>query len=466
MSDDPLTGKKVVILGLARQGTALAKWLCSIEAEVVVSDLRHPDQLADEFEALDELDITYVLGEHPARMLDGTELLCLSGGVPVDAPIVQEAVRRGITLSNDAQIFLDRCPCDAIGITGSAGKTTTTALTGAMFEETDRLPWIGGNIGNPLITDLPYIRPNDVAVMELSSFQLEIMTTSPHIAAVLNITPNHLDRHKTMEAYIEAKAHILDYQKVSDLAVLGIDDPAAAALEGRTSQKVAHFSAQMPVDVGAWLEGDTLIIRRAFEQAREEVCRTSDLTLRGRHNVLNVLAACAIAGVAAVPVEAMRTAIKKFKPVAHRLEVVAQINGVTYVNDSIATAPERVLAAVRSYTGPLILLLGGRDKELPWQELLQEAVTRCRAIVVFGEAAPMIAQEINTACLARGVRLPMAQVARLEDAISRAHEVAQAGDVVLLSPGCTSYDAYKDFEERGEHFRRLVNTLEITGGRF
>jgi UDP-N-acetylmuramoylalanine--D-glutamate ligase len=466
MSDDPLTGKKVVILGLARQGTALAKWLCSIEAEVIVSDLRHPDQLADEFKALDGLDITYVLGEHPSRMLDGAELLCLSGGVPVDAPIVQEAVARGITLSNDAQIFLDRCPCDVIGITGSAGKTTTTALTGAMFEETDRLPWIGGNIGNPLITDLPYIRPNDVAVMELSSFQLEIMTTSPHIAAVLNVTPNHLDRHKTMEAYIEAKAHILDHQVVSDFAVLGIDDPAAAALEGRTQQKVAHFSAQMPVDVGAWLEGETLVIRRAFEQAREEVCRTSDLALRGRHNVLNALATCAIAAVASVPVEAMRAAIKKFRPVAHRLEVVGQINGATYVNDSIATAPERVLAAVRSFTEPLILLLGGRDKNLPWQELLQEAVPRCRAIVVFGEAAQMIAQETNTACLARGVKLPLAQVNGLEDAIQRAYQVAQEGDVVLLSPGCTSYDAYKDFEERGEHFRRLVNSLEITGGQF
>ncbi len=466
MSDDPLTGKKVVILGLARQGTALAKWLCSIEADVFVSDLRHPNQLADEFKALEGLDITYVLGEHPDRMLDEAELLCLSGGVPLNAPIVQEAVARGIPLSNDAQIFLDRCPCDVIGITGSAGKTTTTALTGAMFEETERLPWIGGNIGNPLISDLPYIRPRDVAVMELSSFQLEIMTTSPHIAAVLNITPNHLDRHKTMEAYIEAKAHILDHQMVSDFAVLGVDDPAAASLQSRIQQKVAHFSAQMPLDVGAWLEGDTLVIRRAFEQSREIVCRTGDLTLRGHHNILNVLAACAIAGVAGVPVDAMRAAIKKFKPVAHRLEVVAQINDVTYVNDSIATAPERVLAAVRSYVEPLILLLGGRDKKLPWQELLLEAVTRCRAIVVFGEAAPMIAQEINTACLAKGVRMPLAQVNRLEDALSRAYEAARPGDVVLLSPGCTSYDAYKDFEERGEHFRALVNSLEITGGRF
>ncbi|HEC21973.1 MAG TPA: UDP-N-acetylmuramoyl-L-alanine--D-glutamate ligase, partial [Chloroflexi bacterium] len=185
MENDPLTGKRVVILGLARQGTALAKWLCGIGARVTVSDLRAADQLADTLRELEGLEITYVLGEHPPRLLDGADLLCLSGGVPLDAPIVQEAIRRGIPLSNDAQLFMERCPCHVIGITGSAGKTTTTALVGAMCDAAGMLAWVGGNIGNPLISDLPYIRPDDVAVMELSSFQLEIMTASPHVAAIL-----------------------------------------------------------------------------------------------------------------------------------------------------------------------------------------------------------------------------------------------------------------------------------------
>src|SRR5688572_1674423 len=225
MPSDPLSGKKVVILGLARQGTALAEYLSRIGARVTVSDMRVGDALKPALAELDGLpNITLVLGEHPASMLDGADLLCLSGGVPLDAPIVLEAVRRGIPLSNDAQIFLERCPCDVIGITGSAGKTTTTSLIGAMCEAADMLPWVGGNIGNPLIADLPHIRPDEIAVMELSSFQLDLMTISPKVALITNITPNHLDRHKTMQAYIDAKAHILDYQVPGDIAVLNHDD--------------------------------------------------------------------------------------------------------------------------------------------------------------------------------------------------------------------------------------------------
>lgn len=457
---DPLSGKQVLVLGLARQGTALVKWLHGIGARVVASDLRPADQLADALKEIDGLTLRTVLGDHPPDLLDGTDLVCLSGGVPTDAPIVQEALRRGIPLSNDAQLFMERCPCHVIGITGSAGKTTTTALVGQMIEAAGVLPWVGGNIGNPLIADLPYIKRSDVAVMELSSFQLEIMTASPHIVAILNITPNHLDRHKTMEAYIEAKAHILDNQVVGDVAVLGHDDPIAYSLRPRVRHELATFSATVPADVGAWLVGDKLVCRPTFIDPMQPVCTIAEIPLRGAHNVLNVLAACAIAGAAGAPVEAMREAILAFRGVPHRLELVREWQGVRFVNDSIATAPERVIAALEAYKDdPVLLLLGGRDKKLPWEELAALAVKRCRAIITFGEAGRMIAEVMATARALFRTATPIEQVSTLEEAVLLAARLATDGDVVLLAPGCTSFDAYKDFEERGEHFRKLVGRM-------
>jgi UDP-N-acetylmuramoylalanine--D-glutamate ligase len=462
---DSLTGKNIVILGLARQGTALARWLCGIGARVTLSDARTRDQLAEPMAELKDLPITYVLGRHPELMLEDCDLLCLSGGVPLDLPIVQAAVERRISLSNDAQLFLERAPCSVIGITGSAGKTTTTALVGKMIDASGALAWVGGNIGNPLISDLAYMKPADTAVMELSSFQLEIMTSSPHIAAVTNITPNHLDRHKTMEAYIDAKANILTHQIIGDLAVLNYDDPNSAALAERAPYEVAFFSARVPQDVGAWLVPGTgglerVVCRPRFEASMESVVNVAEIPLRGAHNVMNVLAACAIAGVAGLPFEAMRAGILGFKPVDHRLEVVREVEGVTYVNDSIATAPERVIAALEAYRGtPLVLLLGGRDKNLPWDDLCTLAAGRCRAVITFGEAGKMIAEGVSRARLAAGSEVQIEQVGALREAVDLASQIALEGDVVLLSPGGTSYDAYVDFEARGEEFRRLVGEL-------
>jgi UDP-N-acetylmuramoylalanine--D-glutamate ligase len=457
---DQLAGKRVVVLGLARQGSALARWLCGIGARVTVSDLRPASELAAEMDMLLDLPITFALGSHPPNLLDEADLVCLSGGVPTDTPIAQEALERGILLSNDAQIFLERSPALVIGITGSAGKTTTTALVGAMCEATGEVTWVGGNIGNPLIADLEAVHADDHVVMELSSFQLEIMTVSPHVGAVLNVTPNHLDRHKTMEAYSEAKAHILDYQVVGDMAVLGRDDPGARALAGRVRAGLAWFSGREAVEAGAWLEEGRLLWRRDAGQAPHEVCELAEVRLRGYHNVLNVLAAIAIAGAAGVPVEAMTEAIRTFDTLTHRLETVRVVNGVTYVNDSIATAPERVAAAIQAFHDePLVLLLGGRDKALPWDDMLRLAVQRARYVVTFGEAGPMIAARAEKARDGLVGAAHVLQADSLSNALEMAARLARRGDVVLLSPGCTSFDAYLDFEERGEHFRQLVNGL-------
>ena len=484
-----MDGKRVVILGLARQGVALARFLVQAGAEVTISDLRDEAALADRLAELEGLSIRYVLEEHPINLLDQVDLLCLSGGVPLDIPIVVEARRRSISLSNDAQLFLERCPAPVIGITGSAGKTTTTVLTGEMCRAAGvgRQPsartWVGGNIGNPLIADLDRIGPDDWVVMELSSFQLELMTVSPHVAAVLNITPNHLDRHGTMEAYIAAKRNIVAHQKLDDFALLGYDDANARSLALETAAHLLWFSGGAEVDEGAFRTNGELTLR--LDGVDRVICQTAEVRLRGRHNLLNVLAACALAGVAAnskrspVPVEAMRQVAATFTGVEHRLELVRELNGVRWYDDSIATAPERSLAALRSFEESPdqvgLLLAGGRDKKLPWEEFADETVRRVRQLVTFGEAGPMIArvvagarareQERSTATSPRGGRLEgITQVGTLEEAVEAAARLARQGEVVLLSPGGTSFDAFRDFAERGDRFKELVQQLPANGG--
>jgi len=457
-----LQDKRVVVLGLARQGTALARFLVRAGAEVTVSDLRDEAALSDRLAELEGLPIRYVLGRHPRSLLDGVDLLCLSGGVPVDAPIVAEARRRGIPLSNDAQLFLERCPAPVVGITGSAGKTTTTALVGEMCRAAGFTTWVGGNIGNPLITDLDRIGPDDVVVMELSSFQLEIMATSPHVAAVLNITPNHLDRHKTMENYIAAKRTIVAHQGPEDYAVLGFDDARARALALETEAHPIFFSGGAEVDEGAYKTNGELVLR--LHGADTLVCRVDEVRLRGHHNLLNVLSACAICGVMGVPVEAMRGAIRTFTGVEHRLELVREFRSVAWYDDSIATAPERVVAALRSFEEPIVLLAGGRDKDLPWEEFAAEAVVRVRHLITFGEAGEMIARVVEGArrrgdAETQGGLEGITRVETLEEAVDAAARVARPGDVVLLSPGGTSFDAFRDFAERGDRFKELVRRL-------
>jgi UDP-N-acetylmuramoylalanine--D-glutamate ligase len=461
-ASDGFAGQRVVVLGLARQGTALAHYLVRHGAEVVVSDLRPADHLQEALDQLAGIPVETVLGGHPSSLLDGADLLCLSAGVSTGAPIVKEAQARGIPLSNDSQIFLMACPATVIGITGSAGKTTTTALVGEMCRMGGRRTWVGGNIGRSMLVDLEGIRPEDVVVMELSSFQLEIMTRSVAVGAILNLTPNHLDRHKTMEAYTAAKARLLHYQSADDLALLGRDDRGAWALRSQVRGRLRAFSLEERVADGAFLGEGMIMVSRA--DGEQPVCPASELRLLGRHNVLNALAATALADAVGVPVEAMAEASRTFAGVEHRLELVRERSGIRWYDDSIATAPERMMAALRSFVEPLVLLAGGRDKDLPWEEAACLVGERVRDIVLFGEAAALIRSHLDR-CRRRVAsseewRLErVVQVDNLEQAVEAAAGLARPGDVVLMSPGGTSFDAYRDFNERGDHFQELVRRL-------
>jgi UDP-N-acetylmuramoylalanine--D-glutamate ligase len=453
-------GKRVIIIGAARQGLALARYLAQHGADVLLNDRRQPEQLSAEMESLAKYNIKWITGGHPLNIIDPRpDFLCVSGGVPLENPLVVAAHSEGIPLSNDTQIFMDAVPCRTVGITGSAGKTTTTTLLGRMAQSSTtgkygRI-WIGGNIGDPLLNYVDEMQPSDLAILEVSSFQSELITSSPNVAAILNITPNHLDRHGTMEAYAAAKARLLEFQAAEDVAVLGRDDSGAWALANNIHGRLLSFGFSPLPDGqdGGYVENDKFYIRDGSQIIRVPV--EDNIELRGEHNRLNVLAACTIAHAAGFGPEAMLAGVNGFRGVAHRLEFVRTWRGAHWYNDSIATAPERTMADIKAFSGPLILMLGGRDKNLPWEDLGKLIRQRVDHVVIFGEAAEKIQAAI-------GPRIPgsrpfsVARVEKCKDAVMAASRLAQPGFVVLFSPGGTSYDEFKDFEERGERFKQWV----------
>jgi len=458
------SGKKVIVIGAARQGLAISRFLSNRGAHVVLTDTRPAADLAAESASLADLSVEFAFGGHPESLLEGADLVCVSGGVPLTIPFLVAARNQGVKLSNDSQIFLEECPATVIGITGSAGKSTTTALVGLMAQKhfemkgSQHRAWVGGNIGNPLIDNLDQMDEDDLVVMELSSFQLELMTTSPQVAAVLNITPNHLDRHSSMQAYIEAKSRILRYQRQGDVAVLNRDDKGSWDLMDQVRTDVISFGLRAPGyrQSGTYVEKGQIMLQIGNDKLK--MLPVEWINLRGEHNLYNVLAACAIAAGATIGLPGIQLGIEAFDGVPHRLELVRELNGVRWYNDSIATAPERTIAAINSFDEPIVLLLGGRDKNLPWDKLAQLIRKRVSRVVIFGEAGDLIAEAIGPKKPGQAMH-SVVRCATLQEAIKTAHNQAEMGDVVLLSPGCTSYDAFKDFEERGQAFRKWVNEL-------
>jgi UDP-N-acetylmuramoylalanine--D-glutamate ligase len=491
---NPLLRLRFLVVGLGREGTAVARFLAQRGAAVTVTDTRPPEALREAVAQLAGLDLSFALGEgdHPPALLDEADVLVVSPGVPLDIPFLVEARRRDLPLSSETRIFARTCPAPVIGITGSSGKTTTTALVGEMLRTARHRTWVGGNIGRPLIATVDEIAPTDRVVVELSSFQLDLLGPwpdtyrrppihnaltdpagwSPHIAAILNIRPNHLDRHGTLAMYTAAKRTIVAHQQPGDVAVLNLDDPTLREIARGLEQDVVWFSVAQPVERGAYLRrgdtrhGDELVLRD--DQAETVICRRTDVHLVGEHNLGNILAACAVAHTAGVPVGPIRQAATTFRGVEHRLEMVRERDGVRWYNDSIATAPERAVAALRSFDAPIILLAGGRDKHLPWEDMARLAWHKARHILLFGEAAPAIERALAATRPDKPdlhgpggyQHAEVHTVGSLARAVALSAQLARPGDVVLLSPGGTSFDAYADFVERGEHFRRLVETLE------
>jgi UDP-N-acetylmuramoylalanine--D-glutamate ligase len=463
-------GKRICVIGAARQGLALARFFLLQGADVILndrSDSAAMQPVIDQMSAWQlarqpQGSLTWHLASHPLELLENLDLLCVSGGVPLNLPIIEESIRRHIPLSNDSELFMQSVQGQVIGISGSAGKTTTTALLGKIvsdaLENTNRKVWVGGNIGTPLIEQTEEIRPEDVVVLELSSFQLELMRTVPPVAAILNITPNHLDRHGTMEAYTAAKANLFRGQKPGDWAIINHEDPGANALRAIIPGQLASFGfRRSPGDhPQVYQSSDQLHLFTGTQEM--ELLNINDIKLRGRHNILNVMAALLLAHCAQISLTNIHESVTAFTGVPHRLEYVREHKGVQWYNDSIATTPERSMAAIRSFSEPLVLLLGGRDKDLPWEHLASLVHRRVHDVILFGEAAqtiePILRRAHSSTSLVNTHTCPT-----LQEAVTCAATVAQPGDVVLLSPGGTSFDEFIDFAERGERYKQWVQQI-------
>ena len=456
---------KVTVVGMGIEGVDLTRYLVGKGASVTISDARTADRLAPRLKELEGLPVRFALGaNNPADTVDA-DVVFVSQGVPLDIPALAAARERKIPLDSMMRLFLDLCPGPVVGITGSSGKSTTTSLVGAIFAAAGRKHVMGGNIGVGLLSLLDEITPETWVVLEVSHTQLELAQRSPHVACVLNVTPKHLDRY-SWEDYVELKRKAIRYQTADDTTVLGYDNEVARSFAAETKGRTVFFSMNSDVRGPAAALKDGAIVWRDGGIDRD-VMPVADIPLRGRHNVENVLAATAIASSCGISVEHIAAAVRQFQAVPHRLEFVATVDGVAYYNDSIATTPERTLAGIRSFEEPLVLLLGGREKHLPLAEMSREACERCRALVFFGEARETLAAAARAACddVGAAKTVDIEVVETLEEAVVAARAAARPGDVVLLSPACTSFDAYDNFEERGEHFRRLVSEMrQVSGG--
>ena len=457
-------GKKVTVVGLGIEGVDLVRYLAAQGAQVTASDTRPGDRLARRLKELDGVPVRLSLGQNAVADTVSADMVFVSQGVPLDIPALRAAQERSIPFSSMMRLFLERCPGPVVGITGSSGKTTVTSLVGDMFAAAGRPHAVGGNIGVGLLALLDRLTPETWVVAEVSHTQLELVDRSPHVACILNVTPNHLDRYAWPD-YVALKGRILAYQSAADRAVLNYEDEVTRKLADHTAGEVLFFAleAEPPGD-GAFLRDGVVVCRRDSHETA--ILGASEVPLRGRHNLGNVVAAVAVGTACGLPPSDMASAIRAFRPAPHRLEPVASVGGVDYYNDSIATTPERTLAGLRSFEEPVVLLLGGREKHLPLEEMAAEACHRCRAVVVFGEAAPILKKAVESAAgeLAPVERPQVLRAGMLTEAVSAASSAARPGDVVLLSPACTSFDAFENFEQRGEEFRRLVLALRQSGG--
>jgi UDP-N-acetylmuramoylalanine--D-glutamate ligase len=445
-----LNGKRALVVGLGKSGVASALFMKAHGARVTVSDTKSGDELRNEIPVLLDHGITVETGGHGERTFRGQDLIVVSPGVPVDAPPLVQARSLGETVIGEVELAAQFLPGPMVAITGSNGKTTTTTLTGEIIAASGFPVLVGGNIGTPAISLAERAKPETVIVLEISSFQLEtIQTFRPKIAVILNVTPDHLDRHRTFEIYTDAKARIFENQQGSDFAVLNADDPTCVAMGERTRAQVFWFSRHKEVQQGAWVRDGNIVFRDGSGQ--REILQVSDIPLKGAHNLENVLAAVCGAALMGCAPEKIRQAVHAFKAVEHRLEFVATVNGVDYYNDSKATNVDATIKALESFPANIHLILGGKDKGSDYTVLNDLIRQRVKRIYTIGAAAAKIESQV------KGAEVVHAET--LESAIRKASAAAKPGDVVLLAPACASFDQFKSYEHRGRMFKEIVGGL-------
>jgi UDP-N-acetylmuramoylalanine--D-glutamate ligase len=447
-----LQGKRALVVGLGKSGVASALFLKSRGARVTVSDSKPEAELRNEILLLLDHGITVETGGHGDRTFRGQDLIVVSPGVPFDAPQLEQARALGETVIGEVELAAQFLPGSIVAITGANGKTTTTTLAGEIISAGNFPTLVGGNIGTPAISFADQARPDTWTVLEVSSFQLEtIVSFRPRIAVILNITPDHLDRHKTFANYVKAKARIFENQQRDDFAVLNADDSTTAGLAGSTRAQLFWFSRKKEVEKGAFLRGGHIHFRDG--KSEREIMPLSEIPLKGAHNLENVLAGVSIGALVGCQPGQIREAVRNFKAVEHRLEFVAQIAGVDYYNDSKATNVDATVKALESFPANIHLILGGKDKGSDYSVLNELLRDRVKRVYTIGAAAAKIESQIT------GAEILPSQT--LENAIRRASESATTGDIILLAPACASFDQFENYEHRGRVFKEIVHSLAV-----
>ncbi len=453
---DSLRSSSIAVLGMGVSNMPLIHMLLRAGLGVTVCDRAQREAVAEQAAQLESLGAKLHLGEHYLDKLHRFDVIFRTPGISPNTPELVRAVAKGAVLTSEMEVFLQLCPCRVIGVTGSDGKTTTTTLIAEFLKEAGYNVFVGGNIGKPLLPDVGGMTEQDVAVLELSSFQLMTMTQSPRVAVFTNLSPNHLDYHHTMEEYTKAKMNIYYHQRPEERVIFNHDNDVTRSMAKNAPGKTMLFSRRSRLEEGVYLRDDTIWLTN--EMGSREVLPLSMIQLPGQHNVENFMAAiAAVDGL--VPDKCVRAVAQRFRGVPHRMELVRELDCVRWYNDSIGSSPTRTMAGLSCFEEKVILIAGGYDKQVPFDELGGAITDRVKELILTGDTAQKIAAAVERA---EGYRPGMPSIHFTDDldhAVRLAHELAGAGDRVLLSPACAAFDRFRNFVERGEHFRRCVAQL-------
>ncbi|MDD7795036.1 UDP-N-acetylmuramoyl-L-alanine--D-glutamate ligase [Clostridium sp. 'White wine YQ'] len=448
-----IKGKNVAVVGIGVSNIPLIDFLLNLDAKVTTFDKKEENDLGDIAISLKNKNVKLMLGEDYLTKLKGFQVIFKTPGMRIDIPELVEAKEQGTYITSEMEEFVRYCPAKIYGITGSDGKTTTTTIVSKLLMEEGYKTWVGGNIGTPLFSKIEEISGADRVVLELSSFQLMTMDSRIESAIVTNLTPNHLDMHKGMEEYIESKKNIFKYQSKNDLLVINKDNPITNGFEKEAKGEVNFFSSKEEVINGAYLRNGILYL------GEREVVAEKDVILRGTHNMENYLAAFLVTK-DDVSIATMKKVATTFKGVEHRCELVKEIDGVKYYNDSIASSPTRTLAGLKAFDKKVILIAGGYDKHIPFEPLAEEGYMFIKELILLGATKEKIKSTFNKLKEDKGIDVPVHMVASLEEAVDIAKALSKEGDIVTLSPACASFDMFPNFAVRGDKFKEIVNNLK------
>lgn len=450
--EDRVFDRKISVLGMARSGIATAQLLSQKGAEVFVSDIKSERELENEIAKIKSLNINFEVGAHTDRVLEDKDFIVTSPGIPSDIPILKKAESLGIPIFSEIEIAFWLSQSPIVAITGSNGKTTTTYLVGEILRQDQKEYRVAGNVGVPFSSVVDEVSDKGIIVLEVSSFQLErIEEFRPKVASILNITPDHLDRYPDLKSYQEAKVRLLENQIPQDYTVLNADDLVSSSLSPCTQAKQIYFSIKKDMEEGVLVRGENLVLKS--KKGETAILPIKEITIKGPHNLSNAAAACAMAYALEIDTASMARALKEFKGVEHRLEYVATINGIKFINDSKATNVDSVWYALQSIDEPIILIAGGKDKGGDFTRLGELVKSKVKKLILIGQAKEKIKREL-------GGLVDTIEAETLEQAVKLGFEKAQEGDVILLSPACASFDMFKDFEERGRKFKLAVHNLK------